>query len=89
MVTVRFRELPDGRGTEVRLRLEYVPPGGAAGVALAKLLKTLTIGQFREDLRRFKQIIEAGETPAVAPPAATTSPRQEHHMGSYQPAVVR
>jgi uncharacterized membrane protein len=89
MGTVRLRELPDGRGTEVRLRLEYVPPGGMAGIALAKLLKTLTVGQLKEDLRRFKQIIEAGETPTVAPPVATTSPRQESHRGSYQPVAGR
>ena len=29
--TVRFREMPNGRGTEVRLRLDYSPPGGRAG----------------------------------------------------------
>jgi uncharacterized membrane protein len=40
--TVRFRELPNGRGTEVRVRLEYAPPGGMVGVAVAKLFKTLS-----------------------------------------------
>lgn len=77
MGTVRLRELPDGRGTEVRLRLEYAPPGGMTGVALAKLFKTLTVQQLKEDLRCFKQIIEAGETPTIAhQPAAATSTRQ-------------
>ncbi|MGE3538779.1 MAG: SRPBCC family protein [Candidatus Tectimicrobiota bacterium] len=61
--TVRLRELPDQRGTEVRLRLEYAPPGGVVGVALGKLLKTLRLSQLHEDLRRLKQIMEAGETP--------------------------
>jgi uncharacterized membrane protein len=64
--TVRFRELPNGRGTEIRLRLDYSPPGGIAGVALARLFKTLTERQLKEDLRRFKQIIETGEIPIVA-----------------------
>jgi uncharacterized membrane protein len=64
--TVRFRELPNGRGTEVRLQLEYAPPGGTVGVALARLFKTLTMQQLKEDLRRCKQIIEAGETPTTA-----------------------
>jgi uncharacterized membrane protein len=63
--TVRFRELPNGRGTEVRVRLEYAPPGGVIGVAVANLFKTLTEQQFKEDLRRFKQIIETGETPTA------------------------
>ena len=64
--TVRFRELPNGRGTEVRLRLAYAPPGGVAGVALAKLFKALTVQQLEEELRHFKHIIEAGETPTIA-----------------------
>jgi uncharacterized membrane protein len=60
--TVRFRELPHSRGTEVRVRLEYTPPSGVVGVAVAPLFKTLTEQQLKEDLRRFKQIIETGET---------------------------
>src|SRR6266581_4817463 len=64
--TVRFRELPNGRGTEVRVRLEYAPPGGMVGVAVANLFKALTEQQLKEDLRRFKQIIETGETPTTA-----------------------
>ena len=63
--TVRFRELPNGRGTEVRVRLEYAPPGGVVGVTVANLFKTLTEQQLKEDLRRFKQIIETGETPTA------------------------
>jgi uncharacterized membrane protein len=64
--TVRFRELPNGRGTEVRLRLVYAPPGGQVGRAVAHLFKGLTAQQLQEDLRRCKQIIEAGEMPTVA-----------------------
>jgi uncharacterized membrane protein len=64
--TVRFREMPNGRGTEVRLRLEYSPPGGQAGRAVARLFKSLTAQQLQEDLRRFKQLVEAGEAPTVA-----------------------
>jgi uncharacterized membrane protein len=41
--TVRFRELPNGRGTEVRVRLEYTPLGGIVGVAVAQLFKTLCV----------------------------------------------
>ena len=64
--TVRFRELPHRRGTTVQVRLEYTPPGGRVGVAMAQLLRTLTAQQFKEDLRRCKQIIETGETPTAA-----------------------
>jgi uncharacterized membrane protein len=64
--TVQFRELSDGRGTEVHVSLEYYPPGGAAGAALAKLFNTITARQLREDMRHFKQLLEAGEQPTIA-----------------------
>lgn len=64
--TVHLRELPNGRGTEVRFQLTYAPPAGVAGVALAKLFKTLTVRQLKEELRRFKHIVEMSETPMVA-----------------------
>jgi uncharacterized membrane protein len=60
---VTFAEAPRGLGTEVRLELRYEPPGGAAGVALAKLLKALPGLKIENDLRRFKQIVELGEIP--------------------------
>jgi len=89
MGTVRLRELPDGRGTEVRLRLEYAPPGGIAGVALAKLFKTLTVRQLKEDLRRFKQIIETGETPTTThQPVATASSMRERNVRNHQHSAV-
>ena len=35
-------------------------------MAVARLFKSLTAQQLQEDLRRCKQIIEAGEAPTVA-----------------------
>lgn len=58
---VYFLEAPGGRGTEVRLFLEYTPTGLTA--VLAKLFYEVTAQQLKETLRRFKQIIEAGEMP--------------------------
>jgi uncharacterized membrane protein len=90
MATVRLRELANGRGTEVRLRLEYAPPGGVAGVALAKLFHTLTVQQLKEDLRHFKQILEAGETPIVVPqPVAAGTRLAGSSTGSAAHATVR
>jgi len=63
--TARFRELPGERGTEVHVSLEYQPPGGMVGTALAKLLHTITTQRLREDLRHFKQLLESGEQPTV------------------------
>lgn len=58
---VVFRDAPGDRGTEVHVELEYAPPGGALGVALAKLFGEEPRQQIAEDLRRLKQVIETGE----------------------------
>jgi len=59
--TVRFRPAPGGRGTEVTVDLRYDPPGGVAGVAVAKLLHREPGQQVYDDLRRLKQVLEVGE----------------------------
>ncbi|MEU8382830.1 SRPBCC family protein [Streptosporangium sp. NPDC048865] len=59
--SVRFSDAPGGRGTEVRVNLAYDPPGGKAGLAFAKLLGEHPEQQVRDDLRRFKQVLETGE----------------------------
>lgn len=63
--SVQFRPAPGDRGTEVKVVAEYRPPAGAAGVAVAKLLGADPAARLREDLRRFKQIMEAGEAPTT------------------------
>jgi uncharacterized membrane protein len=63
---VRFNSAPGHRGTEVSVQLEYEPIAGATGVALAKLFGEEPSQQIEEDLRRFKRIMEAGETPTTA-----------------------
>jgi uncharacterized membrane protein len=60
---VRFHPAPAGRGTEVRVRLEYEPPAGGLGATLARLLGEGADRQVRESLRNFKQLMEAGEIP--------------------------
>lgn len=56
--------IPAGDGTEVRVVLSYDPPAGRVGAAVAKLLGEEPEQQVEEDLRRFKQVMEAIETPA-------------------------
>ncbi len=58
---VRFQPAPKGRGTEVKVVIEYNPPGGAIGAAIAKLFGEEPEQQIGDDLRRFKQLMEAGE----------------------------
>ena len=59
--SVHFRSAPGGRGTELRVILEYEPPAGKVGVAIAKLFGEEPDVQVREDLRRFKHTMETGE----------------------------
>jgi uncharacterized membrane protein len=63
--TVQFREAPGGRGTEVRVVLEYLPPAGKVGLAIAKVLGKTPGSEVREDLRRLRQLIETGEVPST------------------------
>lgn len=59
--SVRFREAPADRGTEVDVQLQYDAPGGKAGAMIAKLFGEEPMQQIRDDLRRFKQVMETGE----------------------------
>jgi uncharacterized membrane protein len=59
--TVSFEAAPGGRGTIVRVQMQYNPPGGQAGAMIAKLFGEEPAQQIDDDLRRFKQLIETGE----------------------------
>ena len=59
--SVRFGRAPGARGTEVWVHLHYSPPAGRLARGLAWLLGSDPEQQIREDLRRFKQIVETGE----------------------------
>ncbi|HEX6739134.1 MAG TPA: SRPBCC family protein, partial [Vicinamibacteria bacterium] len=63
--TVRFVELPAGRGTGVRVDLLYRPLAGPLGQPFARLLTPLVRQQIHEDVRRFKSVIEAHEVPTT------------------------
>ncbi len=62
---VRFQPAPQGRGTEVKVVIEYNPPGGAVGDAIAKLFGEEPKQQIGDELRRFKMLMEAGEIATV------------------------
>ncbi|HUF36594.1 MAG TPA: SRPBCC family protein, partial [Gemmatimonadales bacterium] len=53
--------VPVAGGTEVRVVLRYDPPAGKLGAAVARLFGEDPSHQVAEDLRRFKQVLEAGE----------------------------
>jgi len=62
--SVRFKAAPH-RGTEVRVRLQYEPPAGKIGSTIAWLLGHEPSQTIQEDLRRLKQLMEAGEAPTT------------------------
>jgi uncharacterized membrane protein len=59
--SVNFDRVRDGRSTQVTVHLQYAPPAGAPGALLASLFGRAPSQTIREDLRRFKQLMEAGE----------------------------
>jgi uncharacterized membrane protein len=63
--SVNFDPAGPGRGTHVRVRLQYSPPGGRLGARVAKLFGRDAETEIREDLRRFKQMVETGEVPTT------------------------
>jgi uncharacterized membrane protein len=70
--SVHFTPAPPGRGTEVRVVLKYNPPAGKLGAGIAKLLGEDPKQQILDDLRRFRQLVEAGAI-------ATTEGQMSYH----------
>lgn len=65
--SVRFSAAPGDRGTEIKIQMRYAPPAGRVGAALATVLGQGGDRQVREDLRRFKQVMETGEVANSGP----------------------
>lgn len=57
-------------GTEVKVAMEYKPPGGALGAAFAALFGENPQQQLEEDLNRFKNLMETGTPEEVGAPRA-------------------
>jgi uncharacterized membrane protein len=59
--SVNFERVRAGRATQLTVNLQYAPPAGRSGAALAWLFGRAPSQTIREDLRRLKQLLEAGE----------------------------
>lgn len=57
---VSFEKAPGNRGTVVKVTMEYKPPGGRVGAAIARLFGEEPREQLKDDLRFFKQLMETG-----------------------------
>jgi len=63
--SVRFQAGPLGHGTFVRVTMNYNPPGGKVGASLVQLFGAEPAQLIKEDLRRLKQMMEAGEIATI------------------------
>jgi uncharacterized membrane protein len=59
--SVNFDDAGAGLGTRVRVRLQYSPPGGKVGAAVARLMGRDAATEIRQDLQQLKQLVESGE----------------------------
>ncbi len=64
--SVNFDRVRGGRATQLTVNLQYAPPAGRGGAALAWLFGRAPSQTIREDLRRLKQLLEAGEIARAA-----------------------
>lgn len=62
---VRFKDAPAGRGTVVQATISYRPPAGSLGGGAARLLNPIFKQIVKEDIRRFKRLMETGEIPTI------------------------
>jgi hypothetical protein len=61
LARLRFVEAPAGQGTEVHVALSYEPTAGKVGEVLSKALGDDPAQKVKDDLRRFKQVLETGQ----------------------------
>ncbi|MEP6535212.1 MAG: SRPBCC family protein [Bryobacteraceae bacterium] len=73
--SVSFRSLPAGKGTEVKVSLQYNPPAGELGAAIAALFGQDPRKQVRSDLKEFKQLMERGGSSRKFPKKTSESKR--------------
>ncbi|HWW64799.1 MAG TPA: SRPBCC family protein [Sphingomonadaceae bacterium] len=74
---IDFRDAQGDRGTIVTATILYDPPAGVVGRMVAKLFQREPAIQARRDLRRFKQLMEAGEVATAARNPAQHLQQQE------------
>jgi uncharacterized membrane protein len=84
--SVHFKTAPGDRGTEIFVELQYNPPAGAVGAAIAKLFGRDGQSEIESDLLRLKQYLEAGEIASTegqskGPKISKTVRKQRKPMG--------
>ncbi|WP_233258079.1 SRPBCC family protein [Micromonospora sp. S4605] len=86
--SVRFQPATGGRGTEVRVDLEFSAPGRRLGAMVAKAFGENPQQQVCDDLRRFKQVIETGEIVRSDGSPQGTSMQQQAKQRAARPLAT-
>lgn len=84
--SVRFIPQPAGRGTTVKVIVEYVPPAGKVGDRIGKFIGEDARTKIRGALHRFRQVMETGEV-SVGGGSANRSDGDQHEVGGKTVAV--
>lgn len=71
--SVTFEPARADRGTQLTVSLQYAPPAGKVGAFVASLFGREPSQTIREDLRRLKQLLEAGEIAKAAGARGTSA----------------
>jgi uncharacterized membrane protein len=77
--SVNFDAARAGRSTEVSVDLQYAPAAGKVGALIASLFGREPAQTIPEDLRHFKQLLEAGEIPRAT--ATAEEPHASRLLG--------
>jgi uncharacterized membrane protein len=85
--SVHFKDASGGRGTEVKVELQYSPPGGTLGAFIAKLFGEEPSQQIRGDLRRLKARLEAGVVPETNGQPTGAPDRGREHRRPHRDLV--
>jgi uncharacterized membrane protein len=73
--SVNFEAVRNGRSTQILVHLQYAPPAGKLAALAAMAAGREPSQTIREDLRRLKQLLEAGEVPTATRHDTPRSPR--------------
>jgi uncharacterized membrane protein len=88
---LRFAQAPAEQGTEVHAELSYEPTAGKVGALLTKALGDDPAQKVKDDLRRFKQVVETGEVvrSEAKPEGTRTTPPLKERPAQPVPAGSR
>jgi uncharacterized membrane protein len=87
LAQISYAPAPGNRGTEVRVILDKSAPGGGLGQKVAAAFGTDPQRQLDDALRRFKQLLEAGEVIRSEGSPEGTDAKQQRKQRPAEPVA--